>query len=136
MRVFVDASAWVPMEVVRDQWSGRVRVLLSELRRERRLDLVTTNWTMYEALALARRRAAVVSQRLYVSISERALVSTVSEEDEQEALRRFLSWTDQGASVVDHANTVVAVRLRCDAILSFDRDFIPLGAAAGMQVLR
>ena len=136
MKVFVDASAWVPMEIVGDQWSGRLRELLRELRRGPRLELVTTNWTMYEALAIARRRAAFASQQLHETITRRAQVISVKVDDEREALRRFLSWRDQGASVVDHANAIVAVRQHCEAILSFDRDFIPLGAAAGFQVLR
>lgn len=136
MRVFVDASAWVPMELPRDQWAPRVAVLLAELRRQPRLEFVTTNWTMYEALAIVRHRAPRSARQLHQTVTLLAQVIGVRIGDEREALRRFLDWADQGASVVDHANLLVAVRQRCDAILSFDSDFIPLGAAAGLEILR
>ena len=60
----------------------------------------------------------------------------VSEQVEREALRRFLEWSDKTASVVDHANLLVAVDQQCDAILSFDDDFAPLVRQAGIQLIR
>ena len=136
MKVFVDASGWVPMEMPRDQWRPDLDRVMAMLRQERRLKLVTTNWTMYEALAIARRRAGDAAQRLHAVIAIRANVVAVPALAEAEALRRFLRWSDLGASVVDHANVIIAERERCDAILSFDRDFVPLAAAAGLRILR
>ena len=78
----------------------------------------------------------IQNQNVHGRASGGANVLTVDIDLEQEAVRNFLRWADKKASVVDHANTVAAVRTRCDAIISFDRDFIPLAAAAGLKVLR
>jgi predicted nucleic acid-binding protein len=136
MKLFVDASGWVPMEMRRDQWRPELDQVMAMLRQERRLRMVTTNWTVYEALAIARRRAGDAAGRLHSLITLQANVISVPEAAETEALRRFLTWSDLGASVVDHVNVIVAERERCDAILSFDRDFVPLAAAAGLRILR
>jgi predicted nucleic acid-binding protein len=124
------------MDVDDDQWRPNVMRLMAELRPLRRLRLFTTNWTLYEALSIARR----TDPRYAVVLNERAQVTStvvrIDQELEREAVRRFFSWTDKKASVVDHANTVAAVQTRCEAILSFDRDFIPLAAAAGLRILR
>jgi len=63
-------------------------------------------------------------------------IIVVDEAIEQEALRRLLGWPDKTASVVDHANLLVAANAACDAILSFDDDFAPLMRQAGLQLLR
>ncbi len=136
MKLFVDASGWVPMEMRRDHWRPDLDRVMAMLRQERRLKMITTNWTMFEALAITRRRAGDAAQRLHAVIAMRANVVSVSEAAEAEAIRRFLTWSDLGASVVDHANVIIAERERCDAILSFDRDFVPLAAAAGLRIFR
>lgn len=135
MRVFVDASAWVPMALPRDQNAGRLEAALVSLRRDP-TEFVTTNWTLYEALAVTQR----ASKRHAIDLHRRALrLSTlefVSRDVEAEALRRFLDWGDKTASVVDHANALIATRSGCQAILSFDSDFIPLAAIEGLRLLR
>lgn len=137
MKVLVDASAWVPMEVASDQWRPNVLRVLSELRERREpIELHTTNWTLYEALSIMRRRDPRLARLLHERASKGALVVRIDPAIEKEAVSNFLNWIDKKASVVDHANTVAAVRSGCDAILSFDRDFIPLAAAAGLRVLR
>ena len=136
MNVFVDASAWVPMDVAVDQWRPSILRVMSELRPQRRLRLYTTNWTLYEALSIARRH----DPRFAMMLNQRAQVAStiirVNAELERDALENFLGWVDKKASVIDHANTLAAVSTNCDAIISFDRDFIPLAAAAGLKILR
>jgi predicted nucleic acid-binding protein len=97
---------------------------------------MTTNWTLYEALALARHRQPPTAGRLFQIATNIASVVPVDQAVEREALRRFLTWTDKGASVVDHANVLVALQRRCDAILSFDDDFAELVPNTGLQLLR
>lgn len=137
MKILVDASAWVPMEVASDQWRPHVLRVLEDLRARRvPLELHTTNWTLYEALSITRRRDPRLARLLHDRASKGARVVRIDAVMEKEAVANFLGWMDKKASVVDHANTVAAVRSGCDAILSFDRDFIPLAAAAGLRVLR
>jgi len=69
-------------------------------------------------------------------VLRQATVVPVEPSIEAEALRRFLEWQDKGASVVDHANLLVALQEQCDAVISFGSDFGPLTAATSMRLLR
>jgi predicted nucleic acid-binding protein len=135
MIVLVDASALVPMQIMRDQHSARLSRIVIDLI-GRGTDLVTTNWTLYEALALANRYGHPQALELFRRVASFAATHSVDEDIERESLRRFLNWKDKSASVVDHANLLVAARTGCSAILSFDDDFAPLVRQAGLQLLR
>lgn len=135
MRVFIDASAWVALADARDYQAPRMRVLMADLRRKH-AQFATTNWTLYEALAVSQRAGKGAAIDLHRRALRLARLVFVSHDEEREALRRFLDWDDKYASVVDHANVLVASRQRCDAIVSFDSDFVPLAGAAGLTLLR
>jgi predicted nucleic acid-binding protein len=130
----VDASAWVAKANPRDSKANAYRRLMRTLH-GRRLELVTTTWTLYEALAIIRRRRPDAVEPFYRAVLDDCRVLAVDPEIEQEALRRFLKWADHGASVVDHANLLVALASSCDAVLTFDDDFVPLTRAAGLRLL-
>lgn len=134
MRILVDASALVPLVVERDQWHRNVTRVLGTMRAKPPV-LITTNWTLYEALAIAQRYGHLRAIALFQLVSSQVRIVPVDPELEAEALRRFLSWHDKTASVVDHANLLVARDERCDAVLSFDADFVPLVASTGISVL-
>ena len=136
IRILLDASGMAPLELTRDQWRPRLLQLIEGLRRAGAFSFVTTNWTLYEALALTRRRSPEASLSLYRHVAARMDVVPVSAEIEAQALERFLTWRDKGASVVDHANLLVALAWGCEAVLSFDDDFQPLVKAAGIRLLR
>ena len=135
MRIFVDASAWVARAISNDHWAPDLRRVMAELR-GKDVELITTTWTLYEALAITRRRKPEATQILFRDAVNNGRVVAVNPEIERRAVERFLDWDDQGASIVDHANALVAERRHCDAILSFDSDFIPLAATARMRILR
>ncbi len=135
MRVFLDASALVPMQVARDHWADRVQVVLRTLL-PRDAEFVTTNWTLYEALALAARFGHQQARSLFARVGAFGELISVSDDIERESLKRFLTWPDKTASVVDHANVLVALEEECDAIMSFDDDFAPLVRATRLQLLR
>lgn len=135
MRIFFDASALVPLIVLRDQWRAALEFLLAP-HRASGYELVTTNWTLFEALPIAARRGHPTAVTLFQHVSRAGAIVRIDDATETEALRRFLTWDDKSASVVDHANALVAMATRCDAIVSFDDDFVPLAAAAGLRILR
>lgn len=105
------------------------------MRQLRRPELVTSNWTLYEALPLARRFGHRLALDLFERVNRSVAIASVSVDEELEALRRFLAWSDKRASVVDHANILVARRERCHAVLTFDDDFLDIAPAAGLLVL-
>lgn len=133
--ILVDASALVPFVVREDQWHPALRRTLIVLRSAGAPAFLTTNWTLYEALAVSRRRGAATSARLHDLVRGTMNVVAVPAGVEAEALDRFLSWRDKLASVVDHANLLVAQRFGCEAILSFDVDFVPLVRSAGIRLI-
>ncbi|MCC7366168.1 MAG: type II toxin-antitoxin system VapC family toxin [Dehalococcoidia bacterium] len=135
-RILLDASAMVPLELPRDQWRARALQLIDGLRRAGPFSFVTTNWTLYEGLALTRRHSWEASASLFEHITGTARVVPVSAEVEAEAVRRFLGWRDKGASVVDHANLLVALEWKCEAVFSFDDDFAPLARMSGLRLVR
>jgi predicted nucleic acid-binding protein len=133
--VFVDASALVPMELIRDQWHGRLVQVLADLRRAGSVRFLTSNWTLYEALALTRRAGHGSAVSLHRQVTRAFELVTVPPTVEAEALRRFLAWSDKQASVVVHANFLVARERRCDAILTFDSDFVAIARRTGMRLI-
>ncbi len=133
--IFLDASALVPMVVTRDQWRPELLRVMTGLRRAGRPSFVTSNWTLYEALALCRRSSHEIAASLYETSGTQMRVAPVSGRTEADALQRFLKWKDQTASVVDHANLLVALETNCVAIMSFDSDFKPIVRAAGLRLL-
>lgn len=132
----MDASALVPLALERDQWFLSVRRNLRALRESGMPELVTSNWTYYEALALCRRSGMHTVSKLRRIVDAEVTAVRVDEVAEAEALRRFLGWHDKTASVVDHANLLVALELGCAAILTFDEDFVPIANGTGLRVLR
>lgn len=133
--IFLDASALVPMVVTRDQWRPSLLRVMEGLRRAGHPSFVTTNWTLYEALALCRRSSHEIAMSLLAHSEAQMRITTVSGRTEAEAIERFRHRAEQTASVVDHANLLVAMEARCEAILSFDSDFKPIVRAAGLRLL-
>lgn len=134
MRVFMDASAWVAKAIATDHWANDFRHLMRDLHGQR-LEIVTSTWTLYEALAITRRRKRAATEVLFRDAVRNGRVIRVEPEIEEEAVRRFLKWQDKGASVVDHANALVAAQMGCDSLITFDEDFLPLAGASGLRVL-
>jgi predicted nucleic acid-binding protein len=122
--------------VARDQWHERVDAIMATLSRDRALRFRTSNWTLYEALAVAERRSRGAAAQLFSFAGRDVQVDRVEEDIELEALARFLNWTDKSASVVDHANVLLAVAAGCDSVISFDVDFIPIVAGTALRLLR
>jgi predicted nucleic acid-binding protein len=135
LRVLLDASALVPLALERDQWVLQVRRHLRALRAGPAPTLVTTYWTYYEALGICRRASSLVVRKLRLTVETDLTVVPVSEAAVAEALRRFFAWQDKTASVVDHANLLMAQALGCQAILTFDDDFLPIAHGTGIRIL-
>lgn len=123
------------MQIFNDQHFRALRRVLANLR-PRSPEFVTTTWTLYEALAIAKRPGHSHAVALYQQVEGTMEVLPIGGDLEEEAFRRFLFWSDKTASVVDHANLLAAVEHRCEAILSFDNDFAPMVGQAGLQLLR
>ncbi|HMO97346.1 MAG TPA: PIN domain-containing protein, partial [Tepidiformaceae bacterium] len=122
MRVFLDASALVPLVHQRDQWHPAVVRQLRALTAAGPVEFCTANWTFYEALAVVKRAGHHRCLELAGFVARSVAVLPVEPDVENEAFERFLQWHDKTASVVDHANLLTAIAHRCGAILTYDSD--------------
>ena len=134
--VFVDASFWVALIHDEDQYHPVSEDLWDRLLRHD-ATIITTNWTLYEALTFlnSRRRGrhdlALELHALALNSGEIVDASTY----EQQALEIFRSHTDKRWSVVDCANFVCIRERHSTMALSFDRDFAQAQAEFGFAVL-
>jgi predicted nucleic acid-binding protein len=99
--------------------------------------VVTTNWTLHEALTILNGRR-VGRHDLALSLMDRAYRrSTVVDTSnyEQQALDIFISHSDKRWSVVDCANFVCIRERGTPFALSFDRDFAQAQSEFMFQVL-
>ncbi|MCE2458950.1 MAG: type II toxin-antitoxin system VapC family toxin [Dehalococcoidia bacterium] len=134
--VFIDASFWLAYANPRDERSRLASRIWNDLSRQR-LGLVTTNWTLYEALTYLNSRRTGrhdLAERLLDVARRRAQVVDASQ-FEQQALDIFISHSDKRWSVVDCAN-FVCIRERGSLFASsFDRDFVQAQSEFSFRVL-
>jgi predicted nucleic acid-binding protein len=134
--VFVDASYWVALVFARDvnnqesviQWQGIM---------SRGWGILTTNWTLYEAITILngrRVRRHDLAVRL-LNLAQDSVEIVDASEYEQQALEIFRSHTDKRWSIVDCANFVCIRERQSTMALSFDRDFAQAQAEFGFAVL-
>lgn len=136
MRVFLDASALVPLVHRRDQWHPALLRQMRALAAAGPFNLLTTNWTLYEAYAVLKRAGHYRCTELAAFARDSIEISAVEPDIENEAVSRFLGWADKSASVVDHANLLVALRHGCGAIITYDSDFDAIAAGTPIRLLR
>ncbi|MBI2862580.1 MAG: type II toxin-antitoxin system VapC family toxin [Chloroflexi bacterium] len=128
--IFVDASAWVAAFYARDDHHERSRdIWLAATGGD--WPLVTSNWTLYEALTVLRSRASYQhAQQLWAFVQESAVTIVDAKEVEDEALRLFWRYKEHTFSVVDCANFLVIRDRRCPKVFAFDDNHF--GPAAGL----
>ena len=134
--VFVDASGWIGLADPDDAYAAPARSILQRLSREQ-ATLLTSNWTLYEALTVLRVGAQewqrkVTNLRALVWESRIALVEVVTRELEDRAVARFFdlrAYPRRRWSVVDFANFVVMDSHGVRRALTQDRTWGDLGYA-------
>jgi uncharacterized protein len=135
--VFVDASAWVASTNSRDQNYEVARSLLVECFAAR-IRLVTTNWTAYEAISMAKSRGGWdLATDLWTILSNPKSVEFVeiTKEIERRALDLFFGYRDKTWGVVDCANLIVMEDLGCGQAFGFDRHFLEASRQRGFELL-
>ena len=102
-----------------------------------RLSLVTTNWTLYEALTIlnSRRTGRHDLALGLIETAKRRTTIIDASQFEQRALDLFTSHADKRWSVVDCANFVCIRERGSPLALSFDRDFAQAQAEFGFEAL-
>ena len=122
--VFIDASYWIAVTYPRDRWHRNARDLWN-IARENRWRLITTNWTLYEALTalsggFGRHDLALA---LYEMTQDTAILVVDASDIEDLALRVFITHSDKSWSVVDCANFACIRDRQSRYAFAYDRDF-------------
>lgn len=123
---FIDASAWIAIFNPRDQWHEKARDYYEFLVDFDEI-LVTSNWTLYEAL----NRIKQVRYQLMIDLldmGQRNLITIVkvNEAEENEALQLFVrpEYQSRGWSVIDCVNVICARNKNCGTLFHFNpRDY-------------
>ncbi len=124
MRVFVDTSALLALLNTADRAHERVVAALERLEAAAAA-LVTSNYVLLEAEALARRRLGPACSAALRSMVAEDLdeVIWVGEELHHEAWSAALTDGRRGPSIVDRVGFLLVERLALDAALAVDADF-------------
>ena len=123
--VFVDASFWIALVHGREEHHREARYRW-QMSITNDLILVTTNWTLYEALTFlnSRRRSRHDLAVELLRLAEMTSEVVDATQYEQQALDIFVSHSDKRWSVADCANFVCIRERGAPLALSFDRDFV------------
>lgn len=135
--LFMDASAWTAI-VIRDDEHHRAAKTVYQRSIREGSRLLTTNWTLYEALSLVKAKVGHVQAsalwRLVISSPVTRLVR-VTEDIEASAVDLFFAYRDKQWGVVDCASFIVMEHLLCFRALAFDRHFREAGRQRGFTIV-
>lgn len=133
--VFIDASAWVALFWPSDGNFGSAERTWQELIKQDWL-LVTTNWTLYEALTFMNTHGRHDwAMKLLEQAEECSQIVSIDRETEESAMDWFARYQDKTWSVVDCANLETIRRRSCGRAFAFDRHFLQASGMIGFQVL-
>jgi predicted nucleic acid-binding protein len=135
--IFVDASAWIASANDRDQNYELARSLLAECFAEG-VQLVTTNWTAFEALSILKSRAGnQIAADLWDLLTDPRSVDLVrvTDEIEERALNLFFAYRDKTWGVVDCASLVVMEDSGCRQAFGFDHHFMEASRQRGFELI-
>jgi len=136
-KVFMDASAWIAIGNPTDRWHPQGSTTYTDLGR-RQVSMVTTNWTVYEALTLLKAKAGLHrAEELWdqVNVSPLIRVVHVTDEIEADGLDIFFRYTDKPWGVVDCVSFVVMEQLDCWQAFAFDQHFAQAAKQRGFTVI-
>jgi predicted nucleic acid-binding protein len=135
--IFVDASAWLASVNDRDQHHAQARSVLTDCFAQC-VQLVTTNWTAFEALSMVKSRSGIeVAADLWDLLTDPLSVDLirVTEDIENRALGLFFAYQDKTWGVVDYASLIVMEIVGCRQALGFDHHFLEASRQRGFELL-
>ena len=136
--VFVDASAWVAITNRKDRNRGDAVKIFQRLL-STQTALVTTNWTVYEALTIVKSHLGFSqAERLWQRITSRAVVELVAvdEQIETDALDLFWRYQDKTWGVVDCSSLVVMQAVGSRSAFAYDKHFVKASRQFGFTVVK
>lgn len=135
--VFFDASGWIAIINLDDRNHAAAEAIYRELLADK-VRIVTTNWTVYEALSIIKDKIGYrEATALWEVVETVPLVRMVKITDdiEEAGLDLFFRYRDKTWGVVDYTSLIVMELIGCFQALAFDRHFIEAGTQRGFQVI-
>ena len=134
--VFADAGFWIALAYERDK-HHRDAMNRWQFVTNQDMKLITTNWTLYEALTFlnSRERGRHDLAMGLLRLTNMMVEIIDASQFEQRALDVFTSHADKRWSIVDCANFVCIRERGAPLALSFDRDFAQAQVEFGFEAL-
>ena len=129
MRLFVDTSAWVALNDLKDQHHAVAVEKLARIRSEK-VELVTSDYILDETLTLIRMRtfhqAAIAFGDALLKSGVASMV-TISDEVRSAAFVLFRKYDDKDLSFTDCTSFALMKRLKVQTAFTFDGHFQQVG---------
>lgn len=137
--IFVDASAWIALINRNDDNYGKAAPIWQSIVEHEWL-LLTTNWTLYEALTILKTKGSTELAKELWDLSQlrdggMVRVVTVSARLEKAAVWTFFQHRDKMWSVVDCANFHAVREENCQRVFAYDDDFRQASGEFEFQLL-
>ena len=130
MRLFVDTSAWVALNDLKDQHHAVAVEKLARIRSEK-VELVTSDYILDETLTLIRMRtfhqAAIAFGDALLKSGVASMV-TISDEVRSAAFVLFRKYDDKDLSFTDCTSFALMTRLKVQTAFTFDGHFQQVGS--------
>jgi predicted nucleic acid-binding protein len=129
--LFVDTSAWLALELRRDQYHNAAFTFART--QARKYQLVTTNWVLSETITLLRRRTThTVAVRFMERIrtSKELMIIRITFSYEERAWQIFKKYTDKDFGFVDCTSFAVMEMSGISTAFTFDHHFRQMGFIA------
>jgi len=135
--VFIDASGWIAI-VSADDRNHRSAKLAYRKIVTQKTHIITTNWTLYEALSIIKDKIGhAQALSLWNLVKQFPLISLIKVTDDIETrgLGMFFRYTDKAWGVVDCTSLIVMEQTGCFKALAYDRHFKEASLQRGFEVI-
>jgi hypothetical protein len=128
-RAFIDSGGWIALFSARDAHHAEANRLFREAA-TKRMELLTTNLVLAEVHRFLLFRAGTEPALRSIEKVEASKLLRIIFPDaayHRSALRWLARFSDQEVSYTDAVSFSVMERMRCRAVVTFDRDFVVAG---------
>ena len=135
--VFVDASGWIAIVSADDRNHKSAKLAYQKIVTQK-TRIITTNWTLYEALSIIKDRIGhSQALSLWDLVRRFPLISLVKVTDDIETagVGLFFRYTDKTCGVVDCTSLIVMEKTGCFKALAYDRHFKEASLQRGFEII-
>ncbi|MBM4275162.1 MAG: PIN domain-containing protein [Deltaproteobacteria bacterium] len=134
--IFVDASAWIAIIYEKDKNHN----IASKIYRKEIVNaqLVTTNWTAYEAYTYVKTRTDIekaILLRKTIENKQFVKLERITKFIEEKAIDKFWRYRDKKWGIIDITSFEIMEKISCTLAFGFDRHFVEAAKQNGFELL-